>query len=142
MRPACGAWKWQFVEIRRNFMEFGASFTAEALFEKIEGEATMRGADVTQGSMFSYLTLWEYAPEAHPLRPICEIVNAALREMDETFAAMYADSGRDSTPLEQLLRGLILQSLYGLRSERLLCEQLGYNMLFRWLVGPGLDKGP
>ena len=102
----------------------------------------MRGADVTQGSMFSYKTLWKYVPEAHPLRPICEIVNAGLREMDETFAAIYADSGRDSTPPEQLLRGLILQSLYGLRSERLLCEQLGYNMLFRWLVGPGLDKGP
>lgn len=102
----------------------------------------MRGADVTQGSMFSYLTLEEYVPQAHPLRPIREIVNAALREMDQTFAAMYADSGRDSTPPEQLLRGLILQSLYGLRSERLLCEQLGYNMLFRWFVGLGLDKGP
>jgi transposase len=102
----------------------------------------MRGADVTQGSMFSYLTLEDYVPKEHPLRPIREIVNAALREMDATFAAMYADSGRDSTPPEQLLRGLILQSLYGLRSERLLCEQLGYNMLFRWFVGLGLDKGP
>lgn len=62
--------------------------------------------------------------------------------MDETFAAMYADSGRDSTPSKQLLRGLILQSLYGLRSERLLCEQLGYNMLFRWFVGRSLDTAP
>ena len=102
----------------------------------------MRGTDVTQNSMFSYLALEDYVPKGHPLRPIREIVNAALREMDETFAAMYADSGRDSTPPEQLLRGLILQSLYGLRSERLLCEQLGYNMLFRWFVGLGLDKGP
>ncbi len=102
----------------------------------------MRGADVTQGSMFSYLTLEDYVPEAHPLRPIREIVNAALREMDETFAAMYADSGRDSTPPEQLLRGLIVQSLYGLRSERLLCEQLGYNMLFRWFVGLGVENNP
>jgi len=92
--------------------------------------------------MFSYQTLGDYVPEAHPLRPIREIVNAALREMDETFAAMYADSGRDSIAPEQLLRGLILQSLYGLRSERLLCEQLGYNMLFRWFVGLGLDRAP
>lgn len=102
----------------------------------------MRGADVTQGSMFSYLTLEDYVPKAHPLRPIREIVNTALREMDETFAAMYADTGRDSIPPEQLLRGLILQSLYGLRSERLLCEQLGYNMLFRWFVGLSVDKAP
>jgi transposase len=92
--------------------------------------------------MFSYVTLEDYVPGTHALRPIREIVNAALREMDATFAAMYADSGRDSIPPEQLLRGLILQSLYGLRSERLLCEQLGYNMLFRWFVGLGVDKKP
>jgi len=102
----------------------------------------MRGADVTQGSMFSYLTLEDYVPKGHPLRPIREIVNAALREMDQTFAAMYAECGRDSIAPEQLLRGLIVQSLYGLRSERLLCEQLGYNMLFRWFVGLGVDKQP
>ena len=102
----------------------------------------MRGADVTQESMFSYLTLTDYVPETHPLRAIREIVNAALREMDETFAAMYADSGRDSIPPEQLLRGLILQSLYGLRSERLLCEQLGYNLLFRWFVGLNVERKP
>lgn len=102
----------------------------------------MRGVDVTQESMFSYLTLEDYVPKDHPLRPIREIVNAALREMDGTFAAMYADSGRDSIAPERLLRGLILQSLYGLRSERLLCEQLGYNMLFRWFVGLGVEKKP
>ena len=112
------------------------------IVEKNKRETTMRGADVTQESMFSYQTLVAYVPEAHPLRPIREIVNAALREMDETFAAMYADSGRDSIPPEQLLRGLILQSLYGLRSERLLCEQLGYNMLFRWFVGLGVENKP
>lgn len=103
---------------------------------------TMRGADVTQDSMFSYMTVSKFVPPEHPLRPIREILNAALREMDETFAAMYADSGRDSIPPEQLLRGLILQSLYGLRSERLLCEQLGYNMLFRWFVGLSVDQDP
>src|SRR4030067_3163304 len=112
------------------------------IVEKNKKETTMRGADVTQGGIFSYLTLEDYVPKEHPWRAIREIVNAALREMDETFAAMYADSGRDSTPPEQLLRGLILQSLYGLRSERLLCEQLGYNMLFRWFVGLGVENKP
>jgi transposase len=102
----------------------------------------MRGADVTQDSMFTYQTLGDYVPAGHPLREIREIVNPALREMGATFEAMYADSGRDSIAPEQLLRGLILQSLYGLRSERLLCEQLGYNMLFRWFVGLSLDKKP
>ena len=102
----------------------------------------MRGADVTQENMFSYLMLTDYVPETHPLRSIREIVNAALCEMDETFAAMYAESGRDSIPPEQLLRGLILQSLYGLRSERLLCEQMGYNLLFRWFVGLSFERKP
>ena len=72
----------------------------------------MRGADVTQKSMFSYMTVSKFVPPGHPLRPIQKILNTALREMDETFTAMYADSGRDSIPPEQLLRGLILQSLY------------------------------
>lgn len=112
------------------------------IVDKNNGETTMRGADVTQDSMFSYQTVEDYVPKDHPLRPIREIVNAALSEMDETFAAMYAESGRDSIPPEQLLRGLILQSLYGLRSERLLCEQLGYNMLFRWFVGLSVDRTP
>jgi hypothetical protein len=92
--------------------------------------------------LFSYLTLEDYVPKEHPLRPIREIVNAALRGMDEVFATMYADTGRDSIPPEQLLRGLLLQSLYGLRSERLLCEQLGYNMLFRCLGPLDLHEEP
>lgn len=102
----------------------------------------MRGADVMQESLFTYMTLNDFVPADHPLRPIREIVNTALSAMDETFDAMYADSGRDSIPPEQLLRGLILQTLYGLRSERLLCESLSYNMLYRWFVGLGLDKAP
>lgn len=102
----------------------------------------MRGADVMQESLFTYMTLNDFVPANHPLRPIREIVNAALTAMDETFDAMYADGGRDSIPPEQLLRGLILQALYGLRSERLLCESLSYNMLYRWFVGLGLDKAP
>jgi len=102
----------------------------------------MRGADVTQDGLFCYTTLEAMVPPTHPLRPIREILNSALREMDPTFAAMYADSGRDSIAPEQLLRGLILQALYGVRSERLLCEQLGYNMLFRWFVGLGMEREP
>lgn len=102
----------------------------------------MRGADVMQESLFTYMTLDDFVPTDHPLRPIREIVNAALSAMGRTFSAMYADSGRDSIPPEQLLRGLILQSLYGLRSERLLCESLGYNLLHRWFVGLGLEKAP
>jgi transposase len=113
-----------------------------SIADKNKGRGTMRGADVTQESMFAYVTVGDFVPAEHPLRPIREMVNTALREMDATFAAMYAASGRDSIPPEQLLRGLILQVLYGLRSERLLCEQLGYNMLFRWFVGLSLDKGP
>ena len=85
----------------------------------------MRGADVTQERLFSYVTPEAFVPHAHPLRPIREIVNAALREMDATFAAMYPATGRESIAPEQLLPGLLLQTLYGLRSERLLCEQLG-----------------
>ncbi len=112
------------------------------IVDKNQGEPTMRGADVTQDSMFSYQRLSDYVPQDHPLIAIREIVNPALREMAATFAAMYADTGRDSIPPEQLLRGLLLQSLYGLRSERLLCEQLGYNMLFRWFVGLSLDRQP
>jgi transposase len=102
----------------------------------------MRGADVTQERLFSYVTPSDFVPKSHPLRAIREIVNTALREMEATFAVMYAESGRESIPPEQLLRGLILQSLYGLRSERLLCEQLGYNLLFRWFVGLTLESRP
>lgn len=102
----------------------------------------MRGADVMQESLFTYMTLNDFVPANHPLRPIREIVNTALKAMDATFAAMYAESGRDSIPPEQLVRGLILQALYGLRSERLLCESLAYNMLYRWFVGLGLEKAP
>lgn len=102
----------------------------------------MRGADVTQESMFTYRTLADFVPAEHPLHAIREILNTALREMDQTFAQMYSPFGRDSIPPERLLRALVLQALYGLRSERLLAEQLGYNMLYRWFVGIGLDEQP
>lgn len=102
----------------------------------------MRGSDVTQEGLFVVRSTADYVPKDHPLRPIRDILNTALREMDPVFAAMYAPSGRDSVPPEWLLRGLVLQALYGIRSERMLCEQLGYNMLYRWFVGLGMEDGP
>ena len=99
----------------------------------------MRGADVTQEGVFIVRKTSDYVPSAHPLIAIREIVNAALREMDRLFESMYEERGRYSVPPEWLLRGLVLQALYGIRSERLLCEQSGYNMLFRWFVGLGME---
>jgi len=99
----------------------------------------MRGADVTQEGLFIVRKTSDYVPSGHPLIAIREIVNVALREMDRLFEAMYDEGGRYSVPPEWLLRGLVLQALYGIRSERLLCEQLSYNMLFRWFVGLGME---
>lgn len=99
----------------------------------------MRGADVTQERLFSIRQTVDFVPEGHPLVAVREILNRALRGMDQLFDSMYADTGRDSVPPERLLRGLVLQALYGIRSERLLCEQLGYNMLYRWFVGLGME---
>ena len=99
----------------------------------------MRGADVTQEGLFIVRKTSDYVPMQHPLIAIREIVNVALREMDRLFESMYEERGRYSVPPEWLLRGLVLQAVYGIRSERLLCEQLGYNMLYRWFVGLGME---
>ena len=99
----------------------------------------MRGADVTQESLFVVRKTADYVPAGHPLVAIREILNHALREMDQLFESIYEDRGRYSVPPEWLLRGLVLQALYGIRSERLLCEQLNYNMLYRWFVGLGME---
>ena len=99
----------------------------------------MRGADVTQEGLFIVRKTSDYVPAEHPLLAIREILNIALRDMDRLFESMYEERGRYSVPPEWLLRGLVLQVLYGIRSERLLCEQLGYNMLFRWFVGLGME---
>jgi len=101
--------------------------------------SAMRGADVTQEGLFIVRKTSDYVPAEHPLLAIREILNAALRDMDRLFESMYEERGRYSVPPEWLLRGLVLQALYGIRSERLLCEQLGYNMLFRWFVGLGME---
>src|SRR5512133_1649422 len=99
----------------------------------------MRGGEVRSGSLFSYVHLEARVPRPHPLRPIRAIVDAALARLDADFAAIHASIGRPSIPPEQLLRGLLLQAFYSVRSERQLMEQLDYNLLFRWFVGLGID---
>ena len=99
----------------------------------------MRGPDVMQEGLFSFKRLEEFVPPDHPLRGIRAILNAALARLDAKFDDMYAPIGRDSIAPEKLLRALMLQALYGIRSERALCEHLGYNMLFRWFVGLAID---
>jgi len=99
----------------------------------------MRGDDIHQAAMFSYLSPEARVPKDHPLRPLRQMVNQALRELSPDFAAMYSREGRPSIPPEKLLRALLLQVLYTIRSERLLMEQLDYNLLFRWFVGLSMD---
>src|SRR6266540_6659155 len=99
----------------------------------------MRGTEPGQRVMFSYVDLEQRIPSDHPLRAIQSLVEPVLPELSPRFAALYAESGRPSIPPEQLLRALLLQVLYPIRSERQLMEQLDYNLLFRWFVGLGMD---
>jgi len=99
----------------------------------------MRGTDVHQEGLFSYLSPESRIPKHHPLRPVREMVDTALSELSGKFESMYADTGRQSIPPEKLLRALLLQILYSIRSERMLCEQLDYNLLFRWFIGLSMD---
>ena len=99
----------------------------------------MRGDEDSQADVFSYVSPEERIPAEHPLRPMRQLVNEALKGMGEVFDRMYARGGRPSIPPEQLLRALLLQVLYSVRSERLLMEQLDYNLLFRWFVGLSMD---
>jgi transposase len=99
----------------------------------------MRGADYQPSGMFSYISAERRVPEDHPLRAIRTMVDAALRNMGAQFDALYGQVGRPSIAPEKLLRALLLQVLYTVRSERMLMEQLNYNLLFRWLVGMNLD---
>src|SRR6266851_3483542 len=105
----------------------------------------MRGDDRQQQAMFSYLSPEQRVPQGHPLRTIRTLVDEVLRDLSPTFDAIYAQVGRPSIPPEHLLRALLLQVLYTVRSERLLLEQLDYNLLFRWFVGVAMDdsiRGP
>src|SRR5437868_7184704 len=99
----------------------------------------MRGADRQTAAMFSYGNPETLVPENHPLRAIRPLVNAALARLSPDFARLYALTGRASIAPEKLLRALLLQAFYSVRSERQLMEQLTYNMLFRWFVGLSMD---
>src|SRR5574340_1150878 len=99
----------------------------------------MRGQDTQQAGLFSYLSPETRVPATHPLRPIRESVDTALTALSPKVAKLYAHTGRPSIAPEKLLRALLLQGLYSIRSERLLMEQLDYNLLFRWFVGLDLD---
>jgi transposase len=99
----------------------------------------MRGDDPQQAAIFSYLSPEERVPPDHPLRTIRVLVDAVLKELSPRFARLYSYTGRPSIAPEKLLRALLLQVLYTIRSERLLMEQLDYNLLFRWFVGLSID---
>src|SRR5262245_54539481 len=99
----------------------------------------MRGDDRGPDAMFSYIRPEQRVPADHPLRPIRAMVDGALRELSREFAPLYPTTGRPSIPPEKLLRALLLQLLYSVRSERQLMEQLDYNLLFRWFVGLSMD---
>src|SRR5665647_3043216 len=99
----------------------------------------MRGGDERSGSLFSYVDLEARVGRTHPLRTIRLIVNEALSALADEFSALYSPIGRPSIPPEKLLRAMLLQAFYSIRSERQLMERLEYDLLFRWFVGIGVD---
>src|SRR5712671_5800710 len=99
----------------------------------------MRGKDEQQLDVFSYVSPEQRVPQDHPLRPLRTMTDEALSELQPRFNKLYAKKGRPSIAPEKLLRALLLQALYSVRSERLLMEQLDYNLLFRWFVGLNMD---
>src|SRR5438067_2546829 len=102
-------------------------------------EARMRGGEDPQAEVWSYLPLEQRVPADHPLRPMRAMVDAVLAELSPELSRLYSRVGRPSIAPERLLRALLLQVLYSVRSERLLMEQLDYNLLFRWFVGLKAD---
>jgi transposase len=104
-----------------------------------EGSISMRGDDPHNDSMFSYVTPETRVRPDHPLRPIRRMVDAALERLSARFERLYSTTGRPSIPPEKLLRALLLQVLYSIRSERLLMEELDYSVLYRWFVGLSMD---
>jgi transposase len=100
----------------------------------------MRGDDRQPDAMFSYVSAEQRVPQHHPLRAIRALVDDVLRDMSREFDGLYARVGRPSIPPERLLRAQLLQIFYSIRSERLLMEQLDYNLLFRWFVGMDMDE--
>ena len=107
--------------------------------DHLEGSVPMRGDDPRHDAMFSYVTPEARVRADHPLRPIRRMTDAALQRLSPRFDRLYSTIGRPSIPPEQLLRALLLQMLYSIRSERLLMEELDYSVLYRWFVGLSLD---
>lgn len=99
----------------------------------------MRSPDVQQLGIFSYVSIEKRVPEDHPIRPLRALVDKLLKDLDPIFDKRYSTFGRPSIPPERLLRAALLQVIYSVRSERLLMEQLNYNLLFRWFVGLNID---
>ena len=100
----------------------------------------MRGEDRTSGALFSYVDVEARIPARHPLRAMRRLTDAALSELDQAFSALYEECGRPSIPLERLLRAMLLQLVYSIRSERQLVERLEFDLLFRWFVGLSIDE--
>jgi len=99
----------------------------------------MRGDERYQDGMFSYVSLEERVPQDHPLRAVRKLTDKVLQSLSAEFDKLYAATGRPSIAPEYVLRALLLQVFYSVRSERLLVEQIDYNLLFRWFVGLGMD---
>src|SRR5271168_4387927 len=106
-----------------------------------KGQRIMRGKPQAQPEFLTTINLNQRVPAEHPLRGIKERVDQVLAKLSPLFDALYADEGRPSIPPEQLLKGRILMALYSVRSERLFCEQLGYNLLWLWFLDRELDEG-
>lgn len=102
--------------------------------------SSMRGDEQEQEAMFSYVSLERRVPSEHPLRAIRRMVDQALADLCLHFDSLYSRRGRPSKPPEQLIRALLLQVLYGIRSERQLMERIRYDLLFRWFVGLAMDE--
>src|SRR6267143_339930 len=100
----------------------------------------MRGAETKQATMLTLLSPEQRVPKSHPLRRIKQLADEALGELSPVFDAMYATTGRPSVPPERLLKGSLLMALYTVRSERLFCEQLDYNLLFRWFLDMNMTE--
>ena len=99
----------------------------------------MRGQQERTGPLFSYVSTEDRIPSSHPLRQVRRLADQTLDRLNPTFCKLYPEGGRPSIPPEQLLLALLLQAIYGIHSERMLIEQLDYNLLFRWFVGLNPD---
>lgn len=102
----------------------------------------MRGEKETRQSIFYYISPETFVPKEHPLRPIKEMVDVALKDLSPKFDEIYSHTGRPSIPPEMLLKALLLQAFFSIRSERQLVEQIGFNLLYRWFLDMDLDQKP